>query len=570
VILNSAPIADFVTSVSSGCASLSVTYMSTSLGLVTSYNWSFPGGTPSSSTAPMPTIVYHNPGMYDAMLIVGNNIGFDTLLLQDIITVYPEPISGFIADVDGATVDFLNTSTGATTYNWLIDGDSFGVEDITYTFDEDGDYPVQLIATGQCGSDTSVQVVHIATPPTAGFASNVTSGCQPLTVQFFNTSSSNATTFAWVFEGGTPSASSEENPVVQYAQPGTYDVQLTVWSEAGMDMLSISELIEVNPLPLALFSTVQAGLEIEFVNSSMEANQFLWFFGDGDTATDINPVHTYDQFGTYSVTLISENACGADTMMMNLSLSSSPVPVFSAEQTNGCVPFEVQFIDMSQNGPILWEWSFPGGLPDTSNLQNPVIVYMQPGIYPVTLRVSNAGGAQALVRDQYIHVANPPVAGFTSVTNNEVVTFTNQSLGDGTYSWSFGDGGFDTVANPIHVYTVSGTYQVQLIVVNACAADTIVHDVTVTVTAVNDLSEEIDVRLFPNPNEGAFTILIAGSDEDFELEVYDVLGKPILHTHLYSTQSGRHEVILQNATAGVYSVILRKRDFRYVVKMVVL
>jgi PKD repeat protein len=133
----------------------------------------------------MPTVIYQNPGVYDARLIVGNNIGFDTLLLEDLITVYPDPVSAFIADIDGATVDFLNTSTGATIYNWMIDGHSFGSEDITYTFDEDGDYPVQLIATGPCGSDTSVQIIHIATPPVAGFASNVTDGCQPM--QFFNT-----------------------------------------------------------------------------------------------------------------------------------------------------------------------------------------------------------------------------------------------------------------------------------------------------------------------------------------------------------------------------------------------
>jgi PKD repeat protein len=570
VVLNSAPIADFIADPTTGCAPLTVEFTSTSLGVVTSYNWSFPGGSPSSSNQPMPTVTYNSPGSFDVRLIVGNAIGFDTLLLEDFIVVTNDVTSNFTADVDGSTVDLLNNSSGATEFLWLIDGSSFTSEDLTYTFDDDGDFLVQLIASGECGSDTSSQVIHISTEPIAGFASNVVSGCQPLTVEFINTSSTNVTAFAWVFEGGTPSTSSEESPVVVYNQPGIYDVQLTVWSAGGMDVLLITEMIEVSPQPVASFTTVQSGLDLEFINNSQFANEYFWEFGDGNFSTEMNPTHTYADFGTYTIELVVENSCGTDTMSVQLQLSGAPVPVFTANQTHGCVPMEVQFIDMSQNSPEFWEWSFPGGTPDTSNLQNPLIVYSEPGIYPVTLRVSNAGGAQSMVSDAFIHVATPPTAGFAPAPNDEIVSFVNQSQDATTYIWQFGDGSIDTATNPVHVYSVSGTYEVMLIAMNACASDTMTQQVTVTVTGLKDIGEGISIEVYPNPNVGDFTVRLENAKESYELEVLDLVGRRVMFETLEPTASGTHKFSLNPGAQGLYTVVIQRKEFRHVVKMVVL
>jgi PKD repeat protein len=266
--------------------------------------------------------------------------------------------------------------------------------------------------------------------------------------------------------------------------------------------------------------------------------------------------------------LISTNDCGSDTTVFNLELSTAPVPAFSAGQTQGCVPLEIQFTDMSQNSPEVWEWSFPGGNPDTSNLQNPVVVYFIPGVYSVTLRVSNGGGAQALVRDQYIYVATPPLADFGVGIAGGEVTFTNESEGGNFYLWSFGDGGVDTAANPVHVYGANGTYDVQLITWNVCAADTIVQEVTVMVTAVNDPENRFNVQIYPNPHRGAFNIRL-DTEERFDLEVYDILGHRVLRQDLISNINGIHEVALRDPQPGVYTVALRKEDYRYVVKMIV-
>jgi PKD repeat protein len=335
-----------------------------------------------------------------------------------------------------------------------------------------------------------------------------------------------------------------------------------------MDVLVINDMIEVAPLPVSAFGTNQNGLSIDFVNTSVHADTYFWTFGDGGSSDEQNPSHAYGDYGTFVVTLITTNDCGSDTAVLNLELSTAPVPSFSAGQTHGCVPMEVQFTDMSQNSPETWEWSFPGGSPDTSNLQNPLVVYSTPGIYSVTLRVSNAGGAQALVRDEYIYVATPPVADFDADIAGGTVTFTNGSQGSNAYLWTFGDGGVDTSANPSYTYGASGTYNVQLIAWNACAADTIVQQVTVTITAVNDPDNRFNVQIYPNPHRGIFNIRL-DSEEYFDLEVYDILGRRILNQQLVSFSNSAHEVILDDPKPGVYTVVIRKEDYRYVVKMIV-
>lgn len=101
-----------------------------------------------------------------------------------------------------------------------------------------------------------------------------------------------------------------------------------------------------------------------------------------------------------------------------------PPPVlaeFNASPTSGCGPLHVTFTDQSlvpaPSVPITaWSWTFTGGTPSTSALQNPTVVYSTPGTYAVTLTVTNSQGNNTLTRTSYITVnstnALPLVQGF--------------------------------------------------------------------------------------------------------------------------------------------------------------
>ncbi|MCB0545881.1 MAG: PKD domain-containing protein, partial [Saprospiraceae bacterium] len=176
----------------------------------------------------------NNAGTFNVTLTVSNSVGSNTATQSGYITVNPSPVAGFTSSVNGLTATFTNTSQNAVSYNWDFGDDTNSNQaNPTHTYDEDGSYVVILTVTNPCGSVTFTQTVVIVTPPTAGFSASPTSGCGPLTVQFTNASSPNATSWNWQFPGGTPSSSTQQNPTVVYNNAGTFNVTLTVSNSVG-------------------------------------------------------------------------------------------------------------------------------------------------------------------------------------------------------------------------------------------------------------------------------------------------------------------------------------------------
>jgi len=93
-------------------------------------------------------------------------------------------------------------------------------------------------------------------------------------------------------------------------------------------------------------------------------------------------------------------------IFLSSSNSSPPVSAFSGTPLSGNTPLSVTFTDQSTNTPTSWSWDF-GDL-STSTLQNPVHSYISAGTYTVTLIVTNAFGADTLIKTNYITVSNPP------------------------------------------------------------------------------------------------------------------------------------------------------------------
>ena len=555
-----------------GCSPFTVVYMSTTGGDVDSYQWSFPGGDPSTSIAEMPIVTYDAPGVYNATLVVTNSSGSDTLEIEGIVTVHPDVESAFSFIVDGPIVDFTNESTGFTDIEWIIDGETYDMDNPS-VFLEDGEYEVMLIATGPCGSDTSVQVVTVATPPVAGFTiqGGSSTGCQPFTVQFMSTSSSNSELFEWSFPGGTPATSMDENPLVTYNEPGTYSVSLVVTSQGGTDEVVFDDFIEVNPLPTALFTTVQNGTVVDFENMSEDADDFDWYFGDGETSGANNPTHDFGDFGTYEITLIAFNNCGSDTTTLLLELAGLPVPDFSVEEQVGCSPFTVKFKDESQNGATSWEWEFEGGDPQFSTKKNPTVVYEEPGVYTVRLTAYNNAGSQALVRLDYITVEAQPESVFDAQANGDQVEFENLSENATSYLWNFGDNTTDTTQNPVHVYAGTGTYTVQLIAYNSCGADTFYLDVDVLSTSILIPYDKGQHSVWPNPNNGNFNLDIPETEgtSNARVEIIDVSGR-VVYSAKQEEWSGTNRLKVHlSVDAGLYYVIYQGSDGRQVFPVVI-
>ncbi len=171
--------------------------------------------------------------------------------------------------------------------------------------------------------------------------------------------------------------------------------------------------------------------------------------------------------------------------------AAQPTANFSATPVTGCPPMVVSFTDLSTGGAITWSWSFSGGTPSTAFVKNPIISYLTPGTYSVTLTVSNGTTSSApYTKTGYITVKTPPSVSFTAsplaACAKVPISFTSSitwnAPGSGTYHWDFGDGGTASSANPTYNYANGGTYTVKLTATNSSGCpttDTQVNYVTV-------------------------------------------------------------------------------------------
>jgi len=321
--------------------------------------------------------------------------------------------------------------------------------------------------------------------PGAAFTATPTEGNVPLTVLFVDQSTPGSTDLTnWQWDFGDGLNSTAQNPSHVYTAPGTYRVTLTVTSRLGIDTETKIDFITVRELPVADFSasprTGEGPLQVTFNDISTAGaapiTEYLWDFGDGSTSQDVNPVHTFEDPGTYTVKLTVTTAIGESTKTKAnfITVQQRPVASFVASPTSGASPLTVQFTDTSTPGssPITrWFWDFGDGSTDTR--QNPSHVYSAAGSYTVSLAVTTEVGMSPIVtlRD-FIVVAELPRANFSaSPTTGSAplnVNFTDQSSGGSDviteWLWDFGDSTSSTLPSPSHRYASDGVYDVTLTV----------------------------------------------------------------------------------------------------------
>ncbi len=217
---------------------------------------------------------------------------------------------------------------------------------------------------------------------------------------------------------------------------------------------------------------------VTFTDYSRDANPdgsitgWSWNFGDSSTSTQQNPSHTYAAAGTYTVQLtVTDNNSTTGNVSKNVivdtgSGNTPPVANFTFTTNHLAAAFTDASTD-SDGSVVSWSWNF--GDSGTSTQQNPSHTYAANGTYTVQLTVTdNDGGTHATSKSVTVATNVSPTANFTFTTNGLTATFTDTSTdSDGTiasWSWNFGDSSTSTQQNPIHTYTIAGTYTVQLTV----------------------------------------------------------------------------------------------------------
>lgn len=356
-----------------------------------------------------------------------NNVNVDFLPLS-LDQPAPSPLEvAFEADVTSGEapliVQFADRSTGnPLEWEWDFgDGNISTEQNPVHVYETAGTYDVTLTIIRGEGTETETYPAYIEVeepaPPTikANFTTEITAGEAPFRVQFNDTSTGDPTTWTWDFgDGGN---SSLEDPIHYYQKPGVYNVSLTVSDGTTSDTLLKADYIDVAPstLPLAANFTANetsgaAPFVVEYLDLSVgNPTGWEWDFGDGESSELRNPVHAYQETGTYNVTLTVSNSTTNSTLAReDYVVVGGPVPGplaanFTVDVTSGRTPLTVHFKDASTGNATAWKWSFGDGAA-TSSLQNPTYVYKKAGTYTVSLTVSDGATNDTLTRTGYIKV----------------------------------------------------------------------------------------------------------------------------------------------------------------------
>jgi len=233
--------------------------------------------------------------------------------------------------------------------------------------------------------------------------------------------------------------------------------------------------------------------------------------------------------------------------------------IFEVDSKQICEGAEAQFTDLSTGNITTWQWHFEGGIPEFSNEINPIVQYVEPGFWDVTLTISNDIHSDTLFQPDFIEVyANPAVSlqPFDTVCSYTPPFSLYGGLPEGgEYTGTGVENGmfYPSLAGiGEHVITYSYTnnlgctgFAEQLLIVDICAD---VPDYAVT-----------DNKVFPNPSAGEVFVMPSNSGL-MVVQLFDLTGTKVFESDFYAVQLEPVRLNFRNIRAGIYIMKLNEID----------
>jgi PKD repeat protein len=417
----------FSANTTSGIAPQGVVFnVSTPLDNATIWNWSFGDGIWQNGTAQNATHTYTIGGNFTIIEIASNpsftNMTTRTQYVN--ISLFNQTITGFSANVTSGlfplNVGFnvTNPVDNATGWNWSFGDGTWTngtTRNVSHIYSTGGIYTVIEIAYNPSYSNSTTRSGYITVNnlTSVDFTGSNTSGYSPLVVNFTD-SSSNATSWYWMYDGNTSTA---RNPTYIFTNVGSYTINHSASNAFHTSWENKTNYIVVSPLaplPIVDFNGTPvsgpAPLSVQFTdNTTGTVTSWNWSFGDGTYSIAQNPSHIYTSDGSYTVTLAVLNGTQVNSSTRTnyiVVLTSDVYADFSATPLSGNYPLLVTFTDLSACDPACnaWSWDFDGDGSVDSIGQNPTYTYSYPLVYSPKLIASNGYQQDTEIKLYYISV----------------------------------------------------------------------------------------------------------------------------------------------------------------------
>ena len=500
-----------------GCAPITVTYTNNSSSVgngvpLESFFWTFPNLTTQNLSSPTPTtFTYTTEGTFTTTLVATDEFGCVSSPSVVNMTL-TKPTADFILDpvvCDEENFIAQNTSTGATSYQWFVDGSSAALTgNFNYSFDEvtssaynNVPHLITIIATDQNGCMDTVSQNVIVSVPYIDLAYTLTGAsvnsdgdytCPPVFAGFTDNTDSYGSVTSWNWDFGDGKFSTFQDPNNTYVYPGTYSATFSIVDEFGCsaDTLLIDYLTIFGPTGQVSWTSVGDLCQQSFLfdsDSLSNVTDIMWTMGDGTTINSLTPFsYEYGSFQTFDpiATLLDGNGCEVNLELPPIYVINNGLnALFIADPSEGQMGTTFTRIDQSSftTAPIdSWTWDFP--TETIFNFTDASIAneFGPPGTYVVTLVVADTNGCfhdytlEIIVTNEF-HLPNvftPNGDGINEVFEMKADVFESFEIvilnrwgnvvhhrvdATGTYLWDGLSQSNEPVADGVYFYRIYGT-----------------------------------------------------------------------------------------------------------------
>ena len=471
----------------------------------TQYLWNMGDGT--TYTTQSVTHTYPSPNTYNVTLILTDSTKCNLKDTFNAPVLIPPHISAAFT-ISGSrgcipyTVNFSTQQVSTASYYWTLgDSTTANTSNFTHTYTYADTFPVRLIVVDSTScnvTDTSnTIIITIDSFAHADFHfSRTFFNCDSVLVTVWTTYRG-ATSQLWDMGDGTI-LSTVDTVSHMYTIAGTYTITHYITDTRMVCKMNDTAQIAVSLVPLHVtLSIPDTGGCLPFTahftgNSALLSTNYFWFFGDGDSTNGGVVSHTYQATGTYHVRVIAidTNACvGADSVFAIITVINDSVhAAFQLNVLHDCDSMlVVNLVNQSVNA-LQYSWSLGDGTVSSQTDVNHT--YNLPGTYTIKLIVVDTNRCHPIDSiAKTVTMLPNALVDFTadSVCFGKAVQFVNYSNRAAHFTWYFGDNKVSTQYSPSHIYTIAGSYDVHLVIVDTTTcnvSDTATHTIEVYHTPI--------------------------------------------------------------------------------------